>query len=136
MDPRMLVLQLRALGEPTRLELARLISQREWGAGELLDRVTVSQPSLSRHLKLLREAGIVQERREGRQVYYRMEDNELVARILAIAGLIERSGSKPRHMLESKSISAGTPPRPPAQARPEVKEDRPPRPPSFEEWLN
>ena len=93
-DQDVLVQQLRALGEPTRLEVARLLALREWGAAELLDQVSVSQPSLSRHLKLLREAGIIRERREGRNVYYLLENNVLTKDLLEATGLIELSASK------------------------------------------
>lgn len=66
-----------ALGERLRLRLACcLLAAPKRGEGlcvcELTDALEVSQPNVSRHLKLLKAAGLVEERREGRWVYYRL----------------------------------------------------------------
>jgi len=85
MDPSKLVAQLKALGEPTRLGLCQRLSRREWGGTELLAETGVSQPNLSRHLRILREAGLVTERREGRRAYFRLENTELAAAVMRLA---------------------------------------------------
>ena len=64
-----------ALGEPLRLRLACCMTAVEGGlcVCELMDALQVSQPNVSRHLKLLKAAGLVEEQREGRWVYMQLK---------------------------------------------------------------
>lgn len=62
---------LRSAGEPTRLRLLFLLSQAEYTVGELCDVLGQSQPRISRHLRLLTEAGLLGRFREQQCVYYR-----------------------------------------------------------------
>ncbi|MGH2993633.1 MAG: ArsR/SmtB family transcription factor [Solirubrobacterales bacterium] len=65
----------RGLGDPTRLRLLeRLGEGEEYSVGELVERVGVAQPAVSRHLGCLRWCGFVVSRREHRTVYYRLAD--------------------------------------------------------------
>ena len=58
------------LGDPTRRRVVELLSTGERTAGEIADAFPQSRPAMSRHLRLLREAGIVTSRAEGtRRVY-------------------------------------------------------------------
>jgi DNA-binding transcriptional ArsR family regulator len=79
----------RALGEVAkaistrrRREILSLIREREMGAGQIAERFDVSRPAISQHLTVLREAGLVEERREGTRRLYR-------ARPEGLAGLRE-----------------------------------------------
>ncbi len=65
---------LRAAGEPTRLRLLALCAYGELSVGELTQILSQSQPRVSRHLKLLVEAGLLDRFREGAQVYYRIAE--------------------------------------------------------------
>jgi ArsR family transcriptional regulator len=60
----------RLLGDATRLRLLRLVAREELTAGELTEIVEAGQSTVSRHLALLRDAGLVHERWEGRFVFY------------------------------------------------------------------
>ena len=61
---------LEVLGDPTRRRVVELLSTGERTAGEIADAFPQSRPAMSRHLRLLREAGIVTSRAEGtRRVY-------------------------------------------------------------------
>ena len=62
---------LRAAAEPSRLRLLILCSQGEWTVTELTQVLGQSQPRISRHLKLLAEAGLLERFREGSWVFYR-----------------------------------------------------------------
>ncbi len=64
----------RALAEPTRLRLAALAADGQWCVTDLVDILGQSQPSLSRHLKLLAEAGVVERVREGPNVFIRLAE--------------------------------------------------------------
>ncbi|MFQ5817260.1 MAG: ArsR/SmtB family transcription factor [Terriglobia bacterium] len=63
------------LGERLRLRLAccLLTTRKGLCVCELVDALRVSQPNASRHLKLMKAAGLVEERRDGRWVYYRLK---------------------------------------------------------------
>lgn len=67
----------RALGDPTRRAVYQRLSAREMSVSELRQGLPVSQPAISQHLAVLRAAGMVTERREGRFTYYRMEPEGL-----------------------------------------------------------
>jgi ubiquinone/menaquinone biosynthesis C-methylase UbiE len=69
-----LVAMLRAAGDPTRLRLLLLLTQAELTVSELIEIVGQSQPRVSRHLKLLGEAGLLERFKEGSWVFYRAAD--------------------------------------------------------------
>lgn len=60
-----------AIAQPRRREILNLLHERELSAGEVASKFEVTQPAISQHLKVLREAGLVSERREGTRRYYR-----------------------------------------------------------------
>jgi DNA-binding transcriptional ArsR family regulator len=62
---------IRAIAEPRRREILRLVSDGERPAGEIAAHFDVSRPAISQHLRVLREAGLVSERREGTMRLYR-----------------------------------------------------------------
>src|SRR2546423_15716681 len=70
-----LVSMLRAAGDPTRLRLLLLLRQAELTVSELIEIVGQSQPRVSRHLKLLGEAGLLERFKEGSWVFYRAADS-------------------------------------------------------------
>ncbi len=70
-----LVSMLRAAGDPTRLRLLLLLRQAELTVSELTDIVGQSQPRVSRHLKLLCDAGLLERFKEGSWVFYRAADS-------------------------------------------------------------
>jgi ArsR family transcriptional regulator len=71
-----LLTQLKAAGDETRLRLLALLAQGERTVKELTDILGQSQPRISRHLKILAEAGLVARNPEGSWVYYRLADQE------------------------------------------------------------
>lgn len=62
---------LRALAEPRRREILSLVRDRELPAGEIARRFDVTRPAISQHLAVLKEAGLVTERRDGTRRLYR-----------------------------------------------------------------
>lgn len=68
---------LRAVAEPHRREILQLVWDRERAAGEIAARFDVSFPAISQHLKILREAGLVSVRKEGRSRLYRARPEEM-----------------------------------------------------------
>lgn len=66
-----------AIADPIRRGLLELVRDREVAAGELAARFDVSRPAVSRHLRVLREAGLVRERRDGKRRLYRADPEPL-----------------------------------------------------------
>jgi DNA-binding transcriptional ArsR family regulator len=60
----------KAFGDPTRLKILRLLASKEMTVNEIVAEVGLSQPTISRHLSILREAEIVEDRRDGQNVIY------------------------------------------------------------------
>jgi DNA-binding transcriptional ArsR family regulator len=67
-----------AIAQPKRREILRLLAARELSAGEVAARFAVTQPAISQHLKVLRETGLVTERRDGTRRLYRVRPEGLV----------------------------------------------------------
>jgi len=68
---------LQAIVEPRRREILRLIRDRERAAGEIAAHFDVTRPAISQHLTMLKNAGLVSERRDGTRRYYRMRPEGL-----------------------------------------------------------
>jgi DNA-binding transcriptional ArsR family regulator len=62
---------LKAIAEPNRRRMLRLVWDSELSAGEIASHFDVTQPAVSQHLKVLKEAGLVDERRNGTRRLYR-----------------------------------------------------------------
>jgi len=62
---------LRAIAEPRRRRILQLVGGRELSAGEIASHFDVTRPAISQHLGVLKEAGLVDERRNGTQRLYR-----------------------------------------------------------------
>lgn len=57
----------KALGEPTRLMILRMLAEQDLCVCDLEEVLQISQPRVSQHLKVLKQAGLVQERKEGQK---------------------------------------------------------------------
>lgn len=68
---------LAALADPVRRALVDLLAGGELAAGELAGRFPVSRPAISRHLRVLREAGLVTARAEGKRRLYALDPGPL-----------------------------------------------------------
>jgi DNA-binding transcriptional ArsR family regulator len=64
---------LEALADPTRRRIVELLADRDRNAGEIASHFRVSRPAVSRHLRVLREHGLVQTRHEGQQRIYTLD---------------------------------------------------------------
>jgi DNA-binding transcriptional ArsR family regulator len=68
---------LRAIAEPRRRDILRLVWSEERSAGDIARNFAVSRPAISQHLRVLREAGLVTERRQGTRRFYRAAPERL-----------------------------------------------------------
>jgi DNA-binding transcriptional ArsR family regulator len=65
------------LGEPRRLAILELLRDGERPVGELVDHLDLSQPAVSKHLRVLKEAGLVDVRRDAQRRLYRIRPEPL-----------------------------------------------------------
>jgi DNA-binding transcriptional ArsR family regulator len=61
-----------AVAEPRRRDILNYIAMQERSVNEIVDALEMEQPSVSKHLKVLKDVGLVDVRREGRQMLYRV----------------------------------------------------------------
>ena len=66
-----------AIAEPRRRHILELIAGEERSVGEIADTLEIEQPSVSKHLQVLRDVGLVSQRRDGRRVLYRTNPEAL-----------------------------------------------------------
>ena len=97
-----------ALGDAHRREILHLLRDGERSVGDLAGEMPISRPAVSRHLRLLREAGLVKERAEGTRRLYALDDlgaeavrdylalvwGEAIARYRIVAENTPRRGSR------------------------------------------
>jgi len=72
----------KALSDRTRREILRLLERHPRSVGEIVDNFQLSQPTISRHLSVLREADLVVDQRRGQHVIYRLNAGTLTESIL------------------------------------------------------
>jgi DNA-binding transcriptional ArsR family regulator len=81
----------KALADPTRRQILRLLGRGEMTAGELAERFDMTKPSMSHHFAVLKDADLICSRREGQQIWYSV-NTTVVEDVLAWAmDLVARS---------------------------------------------
>ena len=88
----------KALGDPTRREILRLLRGGEMTAGELAERFDMSKPSVSHHFAVLKNADLIRSRREGQQIHYSLNTTVVEDLLALVWDLFPGRGRK-----ESKS---------------------------------
>lgn len=78
---------LRALADPIRREILELLKRGRLSAGEIAERFPVTAASISRHLSVLKDAGLIRDTREGKFIYYDLNASVLEEILLWIADL-------------------------------------------------
>jgi ArsR family transcriptional regulator len=87
----------RALADPTRREIVRLLRGGEMTAGELAERFDMTKPTMSHHFNVLKQADLVTSRRAGQQVYYALNTTAVEDLLVVFLDLLA-----PKTKVESK----------------------------------
>ena len=87
----------KALADPTRREVLRLLQGGEMSAGELAAHFDMTKPSLSHHFAVLKQADLIAARREGQQIYYFLNTTVVEDLLATIWGLFDedKGGKRP-----------------------------------------
>ncbi len=94
-DEKWKVRLLKALGDETRLNIVRCLLDGEKCACTLVPAAGRAQPTVSRHLKILEEAGVLESRRKGTNIWYGIRSKE-ARRILGLFGIRKLKIAKPQ----------------------------------------
>src|SRR5438094_3459678 len=86
---------LRLLADPTRLRLLLLLEQEELSVAELQQILGMGQSRISSHLAQLKRAGVVEDRRAGKNVYYGASENGQGSRRARVAGVSRTLAGEP-----------------------------------------
>jgi len=100
----LMAVKFQMLADPTRLAILRALMEGEKSVGQVVTETGRGQANVSKHLKLLADSGLVCRRKEGLQVYYRLDD-PLVEQLCtlvcsSIRGEVERTMAKQRELLQ------------------------------------
>jgi DNA-binding transcriptional ArsR family regulator len=71
----------KALADPTRRQILQELKPGELPAGDIASRFSISGPSISRHLAILKSAGLIDERREGNRIFYRLQPETIASAV-------------------------------------------------------
>ncbi len=86
----------KALSDPSRREILRLLSGGERTAGELASSFDMTKPSMSHHFAVLKDADLIRSRRDGQQIYYSLNTTvleDVLARLWDHLGLKNSKGN-------------------------------------------
>jgi len=84
----------RALSDPTRRQILAMLKRRPHTSGEIADAFTSSWPTISRHLAVLRESGLIEAAREGQHIRYELNTSVLEDLIQHLLGWVEKGESR------------------------------------------
>lgn len=92
---------LKALGHPLRLQIIESLKSGEKNVGSIMRALNMQQSSLSRHLTVLREAGILKSRQQGTVIYYNIEDHGIFNVLRPIAEMLRKKLKKTAAVLNT-----------------------------------
>lgn len=98
--------RLKALADPTRLKILHTLEEGERTVSEILEEVGGSQANVSKHLGLMRRVGILESRREGVNVFYRVIDPAAFAVCRTVCDALERRADSEHKLLRRAVASA------------------------------
>ena len=81
---------LKSLAHPARLEIIEYLKTRESSVGEMVKKLGIEQSGLSKHLSLLKQAGILRSRQENVMVFYSIRDKDIFNVLRPIAEILRK----------------------------------------------
>src|SRR3954465_1986845 len=96
-----------AIAQPKRREILQLLAGGEHSAGEVASRFAVTQPAISQHLKVLKETGLVSERRDGTRRLYSVRPEGLADLHSFLAEVLPARLERLKQLAEDEERSAG-----------------------------
>ena len=91
-----------ALADPNRIMILYLLAEQAHNVNELAEAIDLSQPSTSRHLKTLRERGLVRSHRRGASVEYRLADHRIIDALDILRSVLHDQLSHRANLIEEE----------------------------------
>lgn len=88
----------KALSDETRLRILALLKERELCVCDIAETLKMTQPNISFHLGMLREAGLIKDKKSGRWIHYSLDDSDMFRRFLLL-GIFDRMSNKARNKI-------------------------------------
>ncbi|MHB8800661.1 MAG: autorepressor SdpR family transcription factor [Thermoanaerobaculia bacterium] len=82
----------KALADPTRRRILEYLREGDLNAGEIAERFDMTKPSISHHLSLLKQAGLVEDTRHGQNIVYSLDTTVFQEALRFLLGMTERKG--------------------------------------------
>jgi len=80
-----------AMGDPTRLQIVLLLQEKPLNVGDIAEQFRISRPAISHHLRILKEANILDSEKSGQEVYYALNKDFIINELRALADKLERT---------------------------------------------
>ena len=95
-----------ALGDPKRLMILYTISEQPHSVSELALQLDIPQPTVSHHLKILRERGIVNTEREGTSIYYSLADERIIQAVDLLRAVLHDATQRQAELANFTALDA------------------------------
>ena len=96
-----------AIAEPKRREILRLLAGGERSAGDIASRFAVTQPAISQHLKVLKQSGLISERRDGTRRLYSVRSEGLADLHTFLADVLPAGLERLKQLAEEEERGSG-----------------------------
>jgi ArsR family transcriptional regulator, arsenate/arsenite/antimonite-responsive transcriptional repressor len=101
----------KALSEETRLRIVKLLEHGELCVCDIVAALDLIQPKISFHLAILKEAGLIKDRKQGKWVHYKIDDSDMFRRFLVLSTLerisaesVKLDGKRLAEFLKNKAV--------------------------------
>jgi ArsR family transcriptional regulator len=89
----------KALSDETRLRILALLKEGELCVCDIAETLEMTQPNISFHLGMMKEAGIIKDRKNGRWIHYSLDDSDMFIRFL-LFGIFERINGRGKRKIK------------------------------------
>lgn len=90
---------LKALGQPTRLQILDLLQDGERCVCEIFPAINQEQANVSKHLSILKQAGILESRKDGLRIIYRIKTPEILNVLTGVSKLLKSQAREQHHLM-------------------------------------
>jgi len=90
---------LKALGQPTRLQILDLLKDGERCVCEIFPAINQEQANVSKHLSILKQAGILESRKDGLRILYRLRTPEIMNLLTGVSKLLKAQAREQHHLM-------------------------------------
>lgn len=84
----------KALADPTRRKIIRLLRDKDMTAGEIAEYFSISKPSISHHLSILKQAGLILDERKGQNIVYSLNTSVMEELIGWLMSIMQKEGGE------------------------------------------